>query len=221
MSFEFKSLRAVAAALLLAGLAGGATAQTSEEAQPEVSPEEVLPEDLPRYTLNPGDRVEISVLEDPALNRTVLVLPDGRITLPIAGTIIASGRTPEQVAAEVTRRLASIFVSPPTVTVSATGVSLAGAELAPPQLVYVLGQVRSPGAVPIITPITVIQTLALVGGPGPFAAQSRIQIHREVDGVKTVELFDYESVEKGRSAEMGPILADGDVIIVPERSLFD
>ena len=221
MSYKFKNLRAVAAALLLAGLAGGATAQTSEEAQPEVPAEDVLPEDLPRYTLNPGDRIEISVLEDPSLNRNVLILPDGRISMPIAGTIIASNRTPEQVAAEVTRRLASIFVSPPTVTVSAVGVGLAGEELVPPELVYVLGEVRSPGAVPIVAPVTVIQTLALVGGPSPFAARSRIQIHREVEGVKTVEIFDYEAVEKGRSAEMGPILVDGDVIIVPERSLFD
>src|SRR6056297_3082727 len=49
------------------------------------------------YLLQPGDTAELTVLEDPNLNRTVLVRPDGRITLPIAGSIPAAGRTPEAV----------------------------------------------------------------------------------------------------------------------------
>ena len=212
MSRFFRMLGA-AAAILSLGLVMTASAQMVEEGDEEVE----------RYVLAPGDRIDISVLEDPSLNRQALILPDGRISLPIAGTLLATDKTPEQLAAEVQRRLASIFVTPPTVTVSAVGLGALGEEAEPPSLIYVLGEVRSPGAVPFDeeTPLTVVQTLALVGGPAPFAARQRIQIHREVDGVKTVEIFDYDALESGKSIEAGPLLGNGDVIIVPERSLFD
>lgn len=177
------------------------------------------------YRLAPGDRIEITVLEDPSLNRQALILPDGRVSLPIAGTIVAAGSTPDQVAASVRSRLAGIFVSPPTVSVAAIGLAEAAAaeEEEPPALVWVIGQVASPGAFPLEEdkPRTVIQALALAGGPGPFAARSRIQVHRTVDGAKVVEIFDYSALEDGRAAELGAVLSEGDVIVVPERSLFD
>lgn len=213
MSRFFRMLGA-AAAILSIGLVTAPYAQDDADGAEEEE----------RYVLAPGDRIDVSVLEDPSLSRQALILPDGRISLPIAGTLRAAGKSPEQLAAEVQGRLASIFVAPPTVTVSAVGIGALNAEDAePPSLIYVLGEVRSPGAVPFDeeTPLTVIQTLALVGGPAPFAARQRIQIHREVDGVKTVELFDYDALESGRSTEAGPVLGNGDVIIVPERSLFD
>ncbi|WP_340109748.1 polysaccharide biosynthesis/export family protein [Pikeienuella sp. HZG-20] len=172
------------------------------------------------YRLAPGDSVEVTVLEDPSLNRQVLILPDGRISLPIAGMLTAEGKTPEELAARIRAGLSGIFVSPPTVTVSAIGLN-AGAGEEIPEVIYVVGEVRQPGAYPFKKPMTVMQTLALAGGPGPFAARSRIQIHHSAGGVTTVETFDYEALEDGEMVPPGPLLADGDVIVVPERSLFD
>lgn len=172
------------------------------------------------YRFAPGDSVEVTVLEDPSLNRQVLILPDGRISIPIAGTFTAEGKTPEQLAARIRSGLSGIFVSPPTVTVSALGLA-DGAAGQTQEVIYVVGEVRSPGAFPFEKPMTVMQTLALAGGPGPFAARSRIQVHHNVDGVPTMQVFDYEALEDGHSIELGPLLADGDVIVVPERSLFD
>lgn len=199
----------VAAVLSLTLLAGGGA--SAQETEPE--------SDI--YRLSPGDSVEVTVLEDPSLNRQVLILPDGRISLPIAGTVMAMGSTPEQLAKKIRGRLGSVFVSPPTVTVSAIGLSQESVEEEIPDLIYVLGEVRSPGAFPFEKPMNVTQILALAGGPGPYAARSRIQIHRMVDGVETVEVYDYEALEDGDSAAIGPVLADGDIIVVPERSLFD
>ncbi|MEX2518656.1 MAG: polysaccharide biosynthesis/export family protein [Paracoccaceae bacterium] len=178
-------------------------------------------EDDGLYRLGAGDQIEITILEDPSLNRQVLILPDGRISLPIAGTMKAAGSTPEQLAAQVRSRLSSIFVTPPTVTVSALGLAEGSEEEDEPELVFVIGEVNSPGAVRLSRPMTVLQSLAMAGGPGPFAARSRIQIHREADGVTTVETFNYEAVEDGTAATAGPVLTDGDIIVVPERSLFD
>lgn len=196
-------------ALLLAPLGFGAA--RAQVADPEDSV----------YRFAPGDSIEVSVLEDPSLNRQVLILPDGRISLPIAGTVMASGATPDELAARIRGRLSGVFVSPPTVTVAAIGLAEGSVEDEIPEVVYVLGEVRQPGAFAFKKPMNVMQSLALAGGPGPFAARSRIQVHRTVDGVETVELFDYDAMEDGDIVGLGSVLADGDIIVVPERSLFD
>lgn len=209
-----------AAMSVFGGVGGSAAAQTADEALGET-------EDTGPYLLRPGDRVAVSVLEDPTLNREALILPDGRISLPIAGTLTAAGVTPERLASTISSRLRDIFVSPPTVTVSAIGIaqqSLLQEEIEPPTLVFVLGEVRNPGAFPFDTPLTVLQFLAIAGGPGPFAARDRIQIHHNaVQGEEEayIEIFDYEALEEGLAPAPAPVLSDGDIIVVPERGLFD
>ncbi len=172
------------------------------------------------YMLQPGDTVDISVLEDSSLNRQVLVRPDGRISLPLAGTITAEGRSPEELQAEIRNRLADDFIEPPTVTVSLTGTSVAEEELDVVSI-YVIGQVGSPGRFEVDGPVDVLQALALAGGPGIFAAKSRIQIRRRTEaGGETVTLFDYTAVEEGIGVEL-QVIDDGDVVVVPERGLFE
>lgn len=172
------------------------------------------------YRFAPGDSVDVTVLEDPSLNRQVLILPDGRISLPIVGTIDAAGKTPEQLAARIRSGMTKIFVSPPTVTAAAIGLSEDSLK-EEPEAIYVVGEVRTPGAFAFEKPMNVMQALSMAGGPGPFAARSRIQVHRTVDDVVTVETFDYDALEDGEPGTLGPVLMDGDVIIVPERSLFN
>ena len=52
-----------------------------------------LPAEAQGYSIRPGDRLRIEVLEDDSLNRSVLVAPDGRISVPLVGTVVAGGRT--------------------------------------------------------------------------------------------------------------------------------
>ena len=75
------------------------------------------------YRIQPGDQLAITVLEDETLNRTALVLPDGRISVPLAGTINAAGRTVDAVESAIADRLASNFAVRPSVFVSVTTVS--------------------------------------------------------------------------------------------------
>lgn len=173
------------------------------------------------YEIEQGDRLSISVLEDPGLNTTVLVRPDGKISMPLAGVLDAEGKTPEALQAAIQRALAPNFVQQPTVTV--TLVSLGdGGELLP--VVYILGEVARPGVFPIEEDRTldVLQALALAGGPGPFAATGRIQVRRaDAAGGQTMLLFDYASVLEGLVQTDRVLLADGDIIVVPERGLFE
>lgn len=176
------------------------------------------------FTLRPGDVVDISVLEDPSLNRQALIRPDGKISLPIAGTLQAADRTPEQLQAAIRRALAGDFLQAPTVTValSRLGSGAGGAADLPGQArIYVIGQVNRPGALDVQTPITALQALALAGGAGAFAASDRIQIRRMVGGRSELLLFNYDILEDGAVPDNDLAMRDGDVLLVPQRGLFE
>jgi polysaccharide export outer membrane protein len=184
------------------GLAGAAAAQSRTD----------------EYRIAVGDRLSISVLEDPGLNQSVLVRPDGRISLPLAGTLDAADRTPEELQSAIRRALGRDFIEPPTVTVSVVGLGEPDGELA---ILYVLGQVGRPGALEVELPIDVLQALALAGGPSVFAATERIQVRRRERGAERVMIFNYALVDEGLTPTDAFDLADGDVIVVPERGLFE
>ena len=62
------------------------------------------------YRLNPGDVLEISVWKEEALQREVLVLPDGTLAFPLAGHVDAAGKTPSQIQGQVAARLGVPFL---------------------------------------------------------------------------------------------------------------
>ncbi len=172
------------------------------------------------YLLAPGDRIDISVLEDPSLNRQALVRPDGKISLPLAGAIAVAGLTPEAVEGLIRRRLAKDFIEPPNVTVSLIAIGIEDEE---EPAFYVLGGVAQPGRFTFDEekPITVLQALSRAGGLGVFAARKRVQIRRYADNVETLQLFDYDAVESGEGLLPPLFIEEGDVIVVPERGLFN
>jgi len=175
------------------------------------------------YKIAPGDRLTVTVLEDANLNSQVLVRPDGRVTLPIVGSISVVGRTPEQVQAMVRQRLAGSFNVTPTVTVSLAATALP--FTVQPENIYVLGEVAKPGVLQTTPPqkLNVLQALAQAGGLTQFARGSAIQIRRvnPKTGEETVFSFDYDELEAGRRLSANITLRDGDVVFVPERGLFD
>ncbi|MCX7888545.1 MAG: polysaccharide biosynthesis/export family protein [Rhodobacteraceae bacterium] len=200
-----KTLIAASAALAL--LATGALAQS--------------------YGIKPGDKLQLEVLEDPSLNRTLLVLPDGTVSVPFAGTVNAQGRTVAEIQAAITAALAPNFATTPTVSVSvgelgqrAAGTAAGGTGGLIP--VYAIGEVATPGKIDVRKGTTLLQFLAQSGGLSKFAATSRIQLRR-VDpktGQETVYKFNYKAVQDGGSAPT-IVLRPGDVIVVPERRLFE
>ena len=171
------------------------------------------------YQIQPGDSLAVTVLEDDTLNRQVLVLPDGRISMPLAGSITAAGRTVDAVEATIADRLASTFAVRPSVFVSVVTVNTT-AETFP---IYVLGQVGSPGQVEVLPGTTLLQAIALSGGLDRFAATKRIQLRRTdaSTGKERLYLFNYHAVERGGSIESMITLREGDVVLVPERHLFE
>jgi polysaccharide biosynthesis/export protein len=170
------------------------------------------------YRIQPGDTLGITVLEDETLNQQSLVTPDGRISVPLAGTVQAAGRTVESIESTIADRLASNFAVRPNVFVSVVTV-LNPDDTFP---IYVIGQVGSPGLVEVLPGTTLLQAVALAGGLDRFAATKRIQLRRtDTAGQQRLYLFNFKAVERGGAIQSMITMREGDVIIVPERHLFE
>jgi polysaccharide biosynthesis/export protein len=171
------------------------------------------------YRIQPGDVLTVTVLEDETLNREVLVLPDGRISVPLAGTVAAAGQSVEAVERTIADRLASNFAVRPNVFVSVVTVA-DEAETFP---IYVLGRVGEPGLVEVEVGTTLLQGIALAGGFDRFAATKRIQLRRRdpATGREQLYVFNYNAVERGAAIQSMITLREGDVLLVPERRLFE
>ncbi len=179
------------------------------------------------YQIQSGDTLQIEVLEDPSLNRSVLVLPNGSITFPFVGNVQAGGLTPGAVQSAITSGIASNFATTPTVFVTvqalrARAPSSSGGSRGTID-VYMLGEITSPGEKTIRRGTTVLQALASTGGFTKFAATKRILLRRTNSrtGEQTVSRINYKAIANGASGGQDVVLADGDVIIVPERRLFE
>jgi polysaccharide biosynthesis/export protein len=171
--------------------------------------------------LRSGDTLQISVWQDPKLDRTVVVGPDGMISFPLAGHIKAGGMTPQALENALRARLQKNYAGGQLdVTVSLAKVNEETSAETKPR-VYVTGEVLKPGPYIVKPRINVMQALALAGGVGPFAASRRIQIHRKIDGTDSIFLFDYKAFQFGELTSDNIDLRSGDIIIVPERGLFE
>lgn len=174
------------------------------------------------YQIQPGDTLSVEVLEDPSLNRSVLVLPDGTISFPFAGSVRASGRNSSQVSDAITAGISSNFASEPNVFVNVQTLRPEIAAVGPATIdIYMLGEIVEPGEKQLQRGTTLIQALASTGGFTPFAAQKRILLRRtDANGNQSVTKINFKAISDGASAN-DIRLTDGDVIIVPERRLFE
>lgn len=176
------------------------------------------------YRLRSGDVLDVTVWQDPKLNRQIVVGPDGFVSFPLAGRFKAGGQTTAAVEDALKARLQKQFTTELDVTVSFVQSEKRELKDAKERefTVYVTGEVAKPGAFIVPKrPPTVLQAIALSGGLGPFAAARRIHVVRRVSGEEIILPFNYRLYEKGRDLEGNITLRNGDVVVVPERGLFE
>ncbi|MGJ8596676.1 polysaccharide biosynthesis/export family protein [Sulfitobacter sp.] len=174
------------------------------------------------YKIRAGDTLRIEVLEDASLNRTVLVAPDGRISLPQAGTLSVRGKSVEAVQSDLIGRLSGNFANTPNVFVSIA--QLVERRIVPPSApapdpvisIFVVGEVGKPGELDVDPGTNMLQLFAVMGGFTKFAATKRIQLRRGTE----VYQFSYDQIEAGGQGGQ-TVLRDGDVVVVPQRRLFE
>lgn len=164
------------------------------------------------YTLQPGDTLFVSVWKEEELSRELVVLPDGTISFPLAGSLSVTGLTPAEAEAELAKKLGKYI---PDAEVSVSVINAAGYR------VYVMGAVTRPGEIQTPRRITVTQALSMAGGLTPFAGEDSIKILRkEADGRITAIPFLYSDVKRGRRLKMDIELKSGDTVVVAGQSLF-
>jgi len=174
-------------------------------------------------TLKSGDSLSVSVLQDPKLDRNVVVDPSGEIAFPLAGHVRARGLTPQALENVLKAKLKGNYKDENldiTVAVLSAPKDIPEEDLKPK--IFITGEVVRPGSYVVRQPTTLMQAIALAGGIGPYAAKSRIQVRRRADGGnETIFVFNYRAYEAGADLEGNIKLRAGDVVMVPERGFFD
>ena len=163
-----------------------------------------------QYVLGPGDVIELRQWKNPDVSGRLRVLPDGTITVPLLGQVVAAGLTVKELRDKVATGLARFINQPQemqTLTISVD--EFQG------YAVSVLGEVNQPGHYQPGHYVTVLEALALGHGLTPYARGDEIHIIRRAAGQERRIPVSYEQLTKGRRGDMNLYLLRGDVVVVP------
>jgi polysaccharide export outer membrane protein len=212
MSFKHSSLGyglIVSVLAFLAGCAGQPVSSPEEIREALAKGSDAMPED---YVLGPTDVVTVSVWRNQDLSLSVPVRPDGKISVPLVGDVMASGRTPEELAASVRGSLEQ-YIREPQVSVVVT--SMGSNEFT--DRVRVTGAVRQPISTPHRQGMTVLDIFLSAGGANEFAALDEARLHRKMDGkVVSIPIRLDEILTEG-DIETNYKVRPGDILAIPER----
>lgn len=186
---------AVALCALLAFGASGPAAQTPIAA---AAP--------PAYVIGPEDVLSVVFWRDKEMTTDVVVRPDGKISLPVLNEIDAAGLTPEQLQQRILQAAARYFEQP-----SATVI----VKEIKSRRVFITGQVNKPGEYALVSPMRVVQLIALAGGLQEFANGSRMSVMRVDNGRQVAFQFNYDEVKNRKNLGQNIELKPGDTVIVP------
>ncbi len=157
------------------------------------------------YRIGREDVVAVEVWKDPNLSAKEPVRPDGKISLPMIGDIVAEGRTAKELQKEIAGRLEPM-VHEPVVSVQVAEINAAK--------FFVLGEVNHPGAYPARGTMNVLQALAIAGGPTEWANRGGIVVIRHDDGGREARYHvNYREVVSGKAQAIQ--LVPGDTVFVP------
>jgi polysaccharide export outer membrane protein len=190
-------------ALTVLAIACLATACTSPIPRPEPAA------DLGSYKVGAPDQLVVTILPDPIVTETVVVRPDGRITIQLIGEVEAAERTPDQIAAEIEERIGRYKRG------ARATVAVANAQSS---AVTVLGEVRTPGRFALTKLTRVTEALGHVGGPTTFASIGNIRVIRTTPSGTEVHPVDFGSIRRG-DLTTNVALEGGDIVWVPPTLL--
>lgn len=207
-------IRSLAAIVLgWAMLAGVACAQVPPDpAAPGEPPNPAMPASRADYLIGPGDTLQIFVWQNPELSVSVPVRPDGRISTPLVQDMVAVGKTPMALAADLTTALAEYVRNPQVSVIVSNPVGSLGQ-------VKVIGQVKTPGGLPYREGLRVLDAVLQVGGISQFAAPNRAKLIRVENGKQTETRIRLGDLLEGGDLDQNLLLKPGDVIVVPQ-SMF-
>lgn len=158
--------------------------------------------------LGPGDSVSVEVFGLPELSREVRLDSDGQIALPLAGTLVAAGKSPSELSRDVEQLLRLNHVLDPHVTVTITETVS--------QVVTVDGAVKHPGIYPVVGDMTLMRAIARAEGTSDSARTNHVVVFRTVNGQPTAALYDLRAIRLG--AYRDPKVYTNDVVVVGDSA---
>ena len=165
------------------------------------------------YKMAVGDQIQINVWKRPELSLGEPIRPDGKISMPLLGDIMAAGLTPEELAAKIETRLVE-YVRSPNVTIILTSVQ-GQAFLS---RVRVTGAVTSNVSMSYFQGMTALDAVLEAGSVNLFADANNTKLHRRTKkGSVTYDIYLQDIMEDGDMLTNIPLMP-GDIISVPERS---
>jgi len=195
------------ALVLSAGAVTIGQAQTQSPSQSERCPGE--------YLIGPEDVLDVAIWNSPEISRSVPVRPDGKISLPLVNDVQAAGLTPMQLRERLSQTLAT-YVAAPIVSVIVREIHSFK--------VTVIGEVKTPGRYELKSRATVVDVLAMAGGPTDYALRGKIIVLRDEAGSTQHIPFTLERLgaksghQPNAPAEPGSTnvcLIPGDIVLVP------
>jgi polysaccharide export outer membrane protein len=179
---------------------GNSIGAPAKEAQPSAA------QKASSYLIGANDLLTIYVWKEKELTQDVVVTPDGKISFPLIGEVVAAGRTVDQLRDAIADKLQK-FVTAPAVTVIVRETRS--------QIIYTIGKVTKPGPYPLTPQMTVLQAVAAAGGFTDWADTKNVMVVRK-EGGKEIQLrFNYKEYSSGENLGQNILLKAGDTIVVP------
>jgi polysaccharide export outer membrane protein len=208
--FSHLTRRIVAAPIILVFSIGLAAISFAQQ-PPSPAGTEACPGD---YVIGPEDVLDIAVWSNAEITRTVPVRPDGKISLPLLNDVQAAGATPMQLRQILTDSLAG-YIATPIVSVIVREIHSFK--------VTVIGEVKTAGRYELKSRATIVDLLAMAGGPTDYATRGKILVLRQQGGSIQQIPFAFEKLTAKSGSAPGATsgsdgnnicLMPGDIIVV-------
>lgn len=165
------------------------------------------------YRLGVGDSIEINVWRNADLSRSAQIRPDGKVTLPLVGDIVAADLTAAQLSQNITTALSG-YVKSPQVTVIVVNSSSSDFQ----RRVRITGAIKNPQSLAFREGMTVLDLVLLAGGPNEFASSNKSKLYRKVNGEVKVYPIKLDDLINNGDVSTNYPLQPSDIITVPERA---
>ncbi|MCE3252352.1 MAG: sugar transporter substrate-binding protein [Cellvibrio sp.] len=196
--------------VVLAALVLAACSSSSKTVQiPESADAAVLAE----YRIGVGDALSVNVWRNPEMSINVPVRPDGKISMPLIGDVMAADLTTGQLSKNITNSLTT-YIKSPQVTVIVVNPSSSDFQ----RRVRITGAVENPQSIPYREGMTVLDLVLLAGGPNQFASANKAKLYRTVNNELKVYPIKLEDLIDDGDVETNYTLQPSDIVTVPERN---
>ncbi len=162
---------------------------------------------MDQYLIQPGDILDVKFFYNPEFNEgSMMVRPDGRISLQLAREVVAAGHTPEQLIHELANRYSGVLKNPEiTVVVRSSA-----------HRIYVDGAIKQPQQMDVVGPLSAVQAIARAGGATEAAQIDEvIVIRRALQGTQQVIQLNLEEAIEGKDPTQDIRLQPNDIVYVP------